>query len=264
MTFSFNHLGNHGHLGNQMFQYAFLVGMSVKHGRPFCIPHESVFGKYYYQELRSNIYDAFDIRPIKGISRFPTVQERFFEFDSELFENPPEGDVNFLGFYQSEKWFAHCKEEIRRHFTFKPEYREVAVEMRKALSGEVISLHVRRTDYVNNGNHDCVGLDYYEKALKEVPDNLKVIIFTDDAEWAKVQPLFPDDRFFVSETNCAYTDMALMSLCDYHIIANSSYSWWGCWLGNSKKVVAPNPWFGPNLNHNTKDIYCDDWKIIYN
>ena len=262
MTFSFNHLGNHGHLGNQMFQYAMLVGMSVKHGRPYCIPHESVFGKHYYQPLRSNIYDAFNINPIKGISSFPTRNERFFHFDDELFNNPPKENVNFLGFYQSEKWFAHCKSAIRHEFTFKDQYFMLAEEMRRQLSGEVISLHVRRTDYVNNGNHDCVGLDYYEKALKEVPSDLKVIIFTDDPEWAKAQPLFPDDRFFVSETNCPYTDMALMGKCDYHIIANSSYSWWGAWLSSTKKVVAPSPWFGPDLNHNTKDIYCDGWVII--
>ena len=161
MTFSFNHLGNHGHLGNQMFQYAALVGLSVKHNRQFCIPHEDVFGKYYYQELRSNIYDAFEINPTKGISSFPTVQEAGFEFDPNFFENPPAQDINLLGFYQSEKWFVHAADVVRKEFTFKPQYREVAEEMRKHLSGEVISLHVRRTDYVNNANHDAVTLDYY-------------------------------------------------------------------------------------------------------
>lgn len=247
-----------------MFQYAMIVGMSVKHNRPFCIPHEDVFGKHYYIPLRSNIYDAFNINPTKGISSFPTITQRFFEFDEELFNNPPTQNVNFVGYFQTEKWFAHCKPTIRQEFTFKDQYSTLAEEMRRQISGEVISLHVRRTDYVNNKNHECVGLDYYEKALKEVPDNLKVIIFTDDAEWVKSQPLFPDERFFVSEINCPYTDMSLMSKCDYHIITNSSYSWWGAWLSSSKKVVAPRPWFGPNLNHNTKDIYCDGWTIIDN
>ena len=259
MTFSFNHLGNHGHLGNQMFQYAALIGMGKKHNREFCIPHQDVFGKYYYQKLRSNIYEAFNITCAKGISRFPTVEERFFHFDEEFFENPPKDPCNLLGFYQSEKWFAHAKDEVRSAFTFKEEYQSLAEEMRRHLSGDVISLHVRRTDYINNANHDCVTLEYYERAIKELPQDLKVIIFTDDPEWAKTQPLFPDDRFLVSETDCAYTDMALMGLCDYHITANSSYSWWGAWLANSKKVVCPSVWFGPGLNHDIKDIYCEEW-----
>jgi hypothetical protein len=263
MTFSFNHLGNHGHLGNQMFQYAFLVGMSIKHSRPYCIPPSEVFGKYYYIKLRSNIDDAFDIDCPRGMSEFPTINQRFFQFDEDLFNNPPQKNVNFLGYFQTEKWFAHCKNEIRRQFTFKSKYQAVAEEMRNALSGEVISLHIRRTDYVDNTNHESVGLEFYEKALKEVPDNSKVIIFTDDVEWAKVQPLFPDDRFYVSETDCPYIDMALMGLCDYHILANSSYSWWGAWLSNSKKIVAPSTWFGPTLSHNnTKDIFCEGWVKI--
>ena len=90
-----------------------------------------------------------------------------------------------------------------------------------------------------------------------------VIVFTDDPEWAKVQELFPDDRFFVSETDCAYTDMCLMSLCDYHIIGNSTFSWWGAWLSSSKKVVAPKQWFGAPLEANDlSDLYCDGWVVL--
>lgn len=264
MTLSFNHMGNLGHLGNQMFQYAAIYGMSLKHKRAFCIPHQSTFGKHYYQELRSTIFDAFDIQAHGyGISRFPTTEEAHFHFDKNLFENPPKEDFNLYGFFQSEKWFAHCKEDIRKAFTFKPEYREVAEEMRKQLSGEVIAVHVRRTDYLTNPNHKALGLDYYEKALAELPQDIKVIVFTDDPEWAKEQEIFPDDRFFVSETDCAYTDMALMSLCDYHVIGNSTFSWWGAWLSESKQVIAPKDWFGAPLGgSDLSDLYCEGWKVL--
>ena len=261
MTFSFNHMGNLGHLGNQMFQYAALIGMGAKHGRSICIPHKQSFGQSYYQDLRSNIYDAFNLSPNGvGISRFPTVQEGSFHFDENLFENPPEENCNLYGFFQSEKWFSHIKEGIKNEFTLKDEYREVAQLMREQLSGQVVAIHVRRTDYLSNPNHGALGLDYYEKALELVPNNLTVVVFTDDPEWAKSQPLFPDDRFFVSETDCPYTDLALMSMCDYHIIANSSYSWWGAYLSDSKKVIAPKQWFGePLKTNNLKDLYCDGW-----
>jgi hypothetical protein len=56
-----------------------------------------------------------------------------------------------------------------------------------------------------------------------------------------------------------------MSLCNYHIIANSSFSWWGSWLANSKQTIAPKKWFSPNgslLNWNTKDLYLPNWITI--
>ena len=53
-----------------------------------------------------------------------------------------------------------------------------------------------------------------------------------------------------------------MSMCDDFIIANSTFSWWGAWLGNRGKVIAPKKWFGENLNHDTKDLYCPDWILI--
>ena len=51
--------------------------------------------------------------------------------------------------------------------------------------------------------------------------------------------MFEDDRFMIAEGNSTDCDLCLMSLCKYHIIANSSYSWWGAWLAKSKKVIAP-------------------------
>lgn len=262
MNLSFNHIGNLGHLGNQMFQYAALIGLAKKHNRSIIIPPKDIFGKHYYTKLRSSIYDAFDINEAVGITDYPTLQEGHFHFNAELYKSLPESDLNLYGFFQTEKYFAEAREEILKAFTFKSEHMELAKFMRDQLSGPVIAIHVRRTDYVSNPNHDAVGLDYYEKALELVPNNIPVIIFTDDPEWAKIQPLFPDDRFLVSETDSAYVDMALMSLCDYHIIANSTFSWWGSWLSDSKKVIAPSKWFGPNLNHNTKDIYCDWWTVV--
>jgi hypothetical protein len=68
---------------------------------------------------------------------------------------------------------------------------------------------------------------------------------------------------FVENTN-KYIDMCLMTMCNYHIIANSSFSWWGAWLSNSKQVIAPSKWFGP-ANHmpkNWSDVYCEKWIVI--
>ena len=78
-----------------------------------------------------------------------------------------------------------------------------------------------------------------------------------------LQNLFKDNRFLVSENTDNRIDLCLMSLCKGHIIANSSFSWWGAWLANRGKVIAPKKWFGPNNAHlNTKDLYCDNWEIL--
>ena len=75
--------------------------------------------------------------------------------------------------------------------------------------------------------------------------------------------MFGDDRFLIAEGNSPYVDMCLMSMCEGQIIANSSFSWWGAWLANSQKVVAPSIWFGPNNSHlDIKDLYLDHWEVI--
>ena len=263
MTFSFNNMGNLGHLGNQMFQYSVLEGLSKRHNRPFMIPPKSWFGAHYRYKLRSNLHEAFNLKCQFGVSDYPTIKAKHFHFDEDFFENPPQENVNLYGFFQTEKYFGTAQEEIKKVFTFKDEYMETAHEMRNQLSGDLLSLHIRRTDYVGHTGHEAFGIEYYEKALKLVPDDIKCIIFTDDPKWAMDQELFPDGKFLVSMVDCPYTDMALMTLCDYHIIANSTFSWWGAWLAkNTKKVIAPSPWFGPAKNHDTSDVYCKNWSIV--
>ena len=58
--------------------------------------------------------------------------------------------------------------------------------------------------------------------------------------------------------------MCLMTMCKGHIVANSSFSWWGAWLSESEKVIAPKGWFkGSNNSHlDTSDIYCSDWTVL--
>ena len=126
----------------------------------------------------------------------------------------------------------------------------------------MISLHIRRGDYTANPNHPTQDIEYYRQALNQMPD-LPVIVFSDDPEWCNQQEFFSSDRFAISEGNATDADLCLMSLCKYHIIANSSFSWWGAWLANSKKVIAPKVWFGPSLpQHDTSDLYCEGWETI--
>ncbi|QDH50676.1 photosystem II protein D1 [Synechococcus phage S-B43] len=127
-----------------------------------------------------------------------------------------------------------------------------------------IALHIRRGDFlINSGNHHNLSLEWYEKALSKFDPDREVILFTDDPFWAASQELFKPDRFLLSEGNSSYHDLYLMTQCSDFIIANSTFSWWGAWLANCGRVIAPSKWFGPNNAHlDTKDLYPDHWEIL--
>jgi len=260
---SFNNLGNYGHLGNQMFQYAAIKSLAIKHNRNYMIPPKEVFGKHYYTKLRSSINDCFNIDCDRGISNYPTVQESDFSFDRNLFENFPKEDTNILGFFQSEKWFNHIKDEIKKDFTFIPEYSDPAMEARENFGNKIGAIHIRRTDYVNNPSHACQSDQYFELALNQIPGDCEVLIFSDVPEWCKSQDMFSSDRFLVSDIDNPYIDLCLMTMCQYIITASSTFSWWGAYLSEAETIIAPKTWFGPNNSHlDTKDIYCDDWIVL--
>jgi hypothetical protein len=259
----FNAIGQLGRLGNQMFQYAALRGIARKNNYNYCVPPSNNLDEWKDHQLfnpfkLTNI-SLLNVQYIDGNRQ--TITEKGFIFDEDLFNNCPKW-VNLQGFFQSEKYFKNIEDEIREDFEFRDEIYGPAKEMVDSVNNP-ISLHIRRTDYLTNENHNPLDLDYYTQALKQFDNDRTVIVFSDDPEWCKKQELFADDRFLVSENNSNYVDLCLMSLCEEHIIANSSFSWWGAWLAKSKKVIAPSQWFGPGNSHlDTKDLYCPDWIVI--
>ena len=264
MSISFNKLGNMGHLGNQMFQFASLRGIAAKNNLDWSIAPAYSFGKNY--PLRSSIYDCFKLDSVDIINSYISnniqYTEKHYHFDDNLYKNCPD-NIDLDGYFQSYKYFNEINDQIIKDFTFKNEISEAGNEIINQLGGKnITSLHVRRTDYLNSPNHHPVpSLDYYEKALSLIkPD--KVLVFSDDPEWCKSQDMFKDFSFSV--TNNAYLDLYLMSICKNNIMANSSFSWWGSWINknNDKIVIAPKKWFGPALNHNTEDLIPHDWIVI--
>ncbi len=282
----FNALGYLGRLGNQMFQYAALKGIARSRNYNYCIPPalaekdwDSV--EEYYQAMNSGGVGHLLLQPftMKNNSQLnfqyidkgrTVIQESGFDFDKSLLEECPDW-VDLRGFFQSEKWFIHIEDEIREDFTFKDEILEPCKDMIGDISNPV-SLHIRRKDYLTNSNHCTVGLNYYASALELVGKNSNVLVFSDEPDWCKEQELFKDDRFMIAEGNSGYVDMCLMSLCSDHIIANSSFSWWGAWLAHPQKedikgishmdgqVIAPSDWFPDGKE--VKDLYCKNWTVI--
>ena len=173
-----------------------------------------------------------------------------------IFENSLESpDMILEGYFQSDKYFKDFESEIRKEFTFK----EKPVG---SIPRGSCSIHVRRGDYVKlKDYHPLCSLDYYKKAMTLIPSE-KYLVFSDDPSWC--EDAFDQENVEVVRGNSAEQDLQLMSLCDNHIIANSSFSWWGAWLNASseKKVVAPSKWFGPSANLDFKDVYCKDWILV--
>jgi len=283
---AFNQIGNLGRLGNQMFEYATLRGIAAKHGYSWCIPPFHVKGIENYSLHQCFKLESVEDKNLNYIENIQYIQERFFHFDEELFENCPD-KVSFHGFFQSEKYFQHISDEIRKDFTFLDEHLEPCKEFISQFDGqEPIMLHVRRGDpnlvdprgfkwaYVNcSDQHPVQSLEYYQEALKHFDDDQPVIVFSDSPEWVKQQEFFDGDRFFISEPQekygdgsyLPYVDLCLMSLCSHAIIANSTMSWWGAWLQSNpnKKIVAPKMWFGPvYADKDTTDLYLEDWIVI--
>lgn len=283
---AFNQIGNLGRLGNQMFEYATLRGIATKHGYSWCIPPFYVKGIENYSLNECFKMESVKEQNLKYIENIQYVQERFFHFDQELFDGCPD-NVSLHGFFQSEKYFKHISDEIRKDFTFLDEYLEPCREFISQFDGqEPIMLHVRRGDpnlidprgfkwaYVNcSDQHPVQPLEYYQNALSHFDDSQPIIVFSDSPEWVKEQQFFDNDRFFISEPTDKYSDgsylpyidLCLMSLCSHAIIANSTMSWWGAWLqvNPNKKVVAPKMWFGPvYADKDTTDLYLEDWIVL--
>jgi len=257
MAIYFNELGNLGNLGNQMFQYAALQGVAHNRGFDWKVPPPEYFGKNY-SILKSSIYDCFylDLTIDKHIAIFngPSKGESHHGFDEDLFNNCPD-DINLSGYFQSYKYFEDIKNKIKRDFTFLPTSTEIIPQK------NTLAIHIRRTDYLGLPEyHTNLSEDYYKSALDSIGQFSEAIVFSDDIEWCKTLPLFKNFNFSVGTP---YFDLQLMSKCDKHIIANSSFSWWAAWLSESDSVVAPKQWFGPALpEHNPEGYYLPSWTVI--
>lgn len=254
MVVTFDYLAKYGQLGNQMFQYALLVGIKYKIGADIIIDSEV--------EKLSYLFDFFDLKECK-VYKFTTdnlYQEPHYHYDSKVFDI--QKDTNFRGYFQTEKYFNHCREFIKKEFKFKNYIEDRVYSFLKQYENKnLVSVHVRRGDYeVYQDAHPLCTIEYYNAAMDILDgDNVVFICTSNDIEWCKKN---------IKRHNIVYNyqdiahDMCLISKCQDHIIANSTFSWWGSWLSEyeNKKIIAPKNWFGPRYSSwNVEDLYCDNF-----
>ena len=272
-----------GRLGNQMFQFASTLGISKRRGFEARFPLENCnsprrigpidLNTGGLSDVKCDLLDCFEVLeeyfiPSSRLQTYSLYSESKFEYD-ERTELIPDG-CNLSGYFQTEKYFIDIKEDIKKLFSFKKEIIEEGDRILNRIIGnrELVSVHVRRGDYTLYPDHHptCHG-GYYSKAMEKIKEvsgeNVNVIVFSDDKKWCYGNMgNYIGQNFIVPETENPYVELYMMAKCNYHIIANSSFSWWGSWLSNSKLTVAPSRWFGPAIEKNTIDIYPKEWIIL--
>ena len=168
--------------------------------------------------------------------------------------------------FQSEKYFKHNRDKILEFFEPLPRINEFLNKKYCKLvhNKDIVSVHIRRGDYLElTDYHAIAGKDFYDKAMKEFPDNHTFVFFSDDIEWCK--KTFKGNNNIFIEKQDDVLDLYLMSKITNNIIANSSFSWWAAWMNENKdkKVVAPSAWFGPkNMHLSKKDLLPEEWKVL--
>ena len=256
---SFNTTGENSlgwRLGNQMFQYASLLGIARKTG---LTPYFNIENTYLNKCFK-----------LGGVTNKVLTEQHHQLFDGSsafnpsFFKLPSEFNFDINGYLQTPKYFEHCETEVKKEFEFQDNIKQNA--MAALPEGKLVSLHVRRTDYLDKPEyHTNLQIEYYKNAMQNF-DEYTPIVFSDDIEWCKENLSDVAETVFFSDNPPAdgdigvYVDLCMMTLCDAHIIANSSFSWWGSYLGGGK-TVAPRQWNGPDGPQNFQDIYLSDWII---
>jgi hypothetical protein len=285
-----------GGLGNQMFQYAMGRRLSLKNNVELKLDI-SAFISFY--KLHSYNLDKFTILEniatpeeiglfvkLGKLGKFHKmlynldvvtpyykrkyIKERSMLFDSNILKI--KDNVYLDGYWASEKYFNDIELELRKDFTLKEELDEKNIFIsNEILDTESVSIHIRRGDYITdpqtNKIHGTCSLDYYYSAIDDIckyVSDPQFYVFSDDPEWVRQNLTIPYPMKLVTGNGVEknYCDLRLMSLCKHHIIANSSFSWWGAWLSNNKnkRVYSPKRWY--NVNYDTKDLLPESWHKI--
>lgn len=284
-----------GGLGNQMFQFA--AGFSLARRLSTLLKVDTSFYKLYatnrFFELdkifANNVQLEFatprDIKSILGshsliyFSPFiRRIAKKVFSHKKWLVE--PElsywhgfhnisDNVIIEGNWQSEKYFTEHKVEIKSLFKFDHFLSSATQYLESILTSNSVSVHIRRGDYIENqytlSYHGVCKEDYYIDSVEQIKTQIKdpfFFVFSDDKAVANKIFNSTNTNFVVVNNfgeNAAYVDLALMIKCKSHIIANSTFSWWGAYLSNApdKIVIAPKKWYAkPNLK---ESIIPFDW-----
>ncbi len=275
-----------GGLGNQLFIYAFGYSLSQRfqtkvyfsvhmHDRSFQLdvfPEVNISSTFLH--VRKSKLEKIKFKLLRLFS-YP-LNEHFGFSWRYLINFPSQKNVYLRGYFHSEKYFEMHKKDLIKKLKFPPfkEEKNILLASKIATHKESVSIHVRHGDYLLPQNFNFIGtldFSYYELAIKKIKeklDNPHFFIFSENIEYIKEKFAFlNEENYTVVSHNTgedSYNDMALMTLCRHHIIANSSFSWWGAYLAESALIIAPKNWFKNLPLLDVTHILPDSWLSIDN
>jgi hypothetical protein len=258
----FDRLGGWG-LGNSLFQIATTIAIASDNNTDYYFPDNCAFIKQKYVDYFKNNLPSINTN-IYNVINFSTWGSGN---PTEYIKPPPLKNAIIDGFFQTEKYFIHVREKILDAIDIKEEYKKyIKDKYADVLNQKSCTIHVRRGDYFTAREMKVIGIDYYKSAIKHFDNDTLFVIFSDDIEWCKNSFDFIKNKVFINENN-DILELYLMSYFKNNIIANSTFSWWGAWIGNNNKVVMPNPnnnWFSDVFYEEKKYSNCNYNLLIPN
>ncbi|HTK19650.1 MAG TPA: alpha-1,2-fucosyltransferase [Mucilaginibacter sp.] len=278
-----------GGLGNQLFQYSLGRHLAIKNNCELFLDLSFYDnGNQHRNFLLNDFNTKFKILPKESSARYKKFNNadinRYYNYFKFSFRVYSERHVEkfkpklltkkngfFEGYWQSEKYFNSVRSLLLSDLTLKFADNKLRGILDDISSNEAVSLHVRKSDYLNPQNKkiysDC-DLSYYQNAVELIKirhPKAKFYIFSDDFDWVSKNLPFNCEHLIVNLNNTPVEDIYLMSRCKHNIIANSTFSWWGAWLNNhpDKIVIAPEKWFVDEQKFKN-DILPDNWTKIAN
>lgn len=224
-------MGGDSSFGNRLFMIAGTIGIAVKNGYEYGFPEWN--------------NERFFVNPLPRLKP-GNYNQIFCDWGFNSFQ--VEDNTSLYGYFQSEKYFAHCKDLIRYYFTLKPicgPIKDAIIVHYRAYYADLYDTMFARLDR-----------SYYWEAIRQFPDR-RVVVVTDNIEKAKA--CIKRNYEYVSSS--ALNDFYILANADYLIMSNSTFGWWGSWLSGAK-TVAPSKWFAEKHPESSKDIYRDNWIVI--
>ena len=286
-------------LGNQLFRYAALryyakrygAEMSISvdparlahsHGfpRPFLLSHYSIKATVRERSLGDRFFlaDKALMKTVASLAKRALRVQVFNQLESSSgpsLSDLPLGQhiktLYLVGRWQTSIIAEEVAEELRCELTLKDPAKGKNLELLRQISQSrnPVSLHVRRGDCsVAAPDRVELPVEYYLNAISTMSERLDdptFFVFSDDFPWVKKS--FPQNIAIVcvehNDDFSAHEDMRLMASCHHHIIANSTFSWWGAWLNprTDKIVVAPRQWYHSEDPHDT-DLLPKKWILL--
>lgn len=248
-----------GQLGNQLFQIAAATSVALDNGATPTFPDLVNSNEFNIPLNYSNILSHLNT------SMPGSVQFHYTERNFSYSPIPYHPNMCIQGWFQSEKHFAHHKEEILELFAPSKEIENYLKNQYHEILSHPCTVSIHYRSYMREDPHQRAHptqtKDYFEKAIAYYPEDALYVVCSNDIAWCKNAFSTIPRSFVFIEGESHYHDFYLMSMCKHNIISNSTFSWWSAYLNrNGEKIVtAPRKWFTDSYEPNYGDVIPDDW-----